>query len=653
MLLVLPGMCTATIEEVRHFDDVVDLFSASPEQVVVDADQCIERLHTLQRKVIELADDERTFENTVEPIRHAMSKSGDAAILKVVHSTLELLKKDAHERKVAQEQAIRLRRELIDMEYSTQLYGILKLYQETHQHSLNDQQQKTLKKALSKFSCVNGDNAESAASRKEINRLERVFAENLTKGLPLVACTQEELAGVPAHKLQQCAQDDQGRYLIQSTWPLYSCANPQTRERLFKAYGQHMHTLNGDVVSQIYAQRNSLARKKGFDNYADQQLSLLLYPEDDKVEQFLGAVSTSFNTIITPYLKNWYQHHEDAALCAGGKIAPWDLNHMMYSGGGHTQSGDVSWDKVREVFFNVTGALFGYDVAVLPHGNRLWHEDIVAAQVKKNDEVVAYILFDPFGRAGKPNKAHYFVTIVPRSREAHQPAVYVAVGSAHKKDDVLDRMSLSSMGSQLVSVLARMNEDVAYKKSGFSYGLLSVLSRYAMNDDVFWNEIAKKCDITVSNQELLNIRKQDSKERLHGIPSSLHMASLALNLSRGESLEKAEVLTHERHFPQFLSVPYTCGGLDSVTLSQFGPATSIQHIYHYIAAFSLYAEWKKHGLFDSDFLERFVAEVLEKAHDVTEIDALIKKFLGIEKLNIDAYFEHLAASLSAVNDPEA
>jgi len=632
-----------SLADINNFNDVVRVFS-NP----LNKDNVNHRIEHVQRTiatVITIDNDARTFANTIEPIAQVLARRGDCAVSKMVHSTVELLLPDADARSQSVELGIHLKNCLIAGENNQQLHQAIEYYAEHNMHSeeLTQEQQDTVQSLIKRFNKNKKAEEKDIALKQEINSLERQFVKNISTVGPIK--------------------------------PLHKCHDAQKRKNIFCAFNAAIHAKNEYIIHQLYAHKNELAHRAGFDHYAAQ---VLRRPESlslKEVELFLQDVSEKsqkYNAALFESLKDTWP---ESVTLHDGKMLPWDTAYTIaqFKKGISNRANHDCFPlhECTQNALNVMANTLGYTVRMVPTENRLWHKDVTAYEISDNETntVVGYLLLDILARSGKPANNGYTVCIVPPAviDGKQQPGVFVGVSnltlpkspakiashssSEEIEDDDNDKQLFCSQSflknviQKLAISLNALLATSAQKKelSSSTVNILPALFTHLMHNENIVRMITNGTSAQISDDVYRELCTQDPFGKIYTISLTLLYAYLGLELSKGVGQKTALKEIYEKHFPVLAYAPECHLPSTSICFSQDTPAPPpalYLLLYTAIVGADVYHEATKQGALDTDLLQQCCKEVFAKNSTVTDLHDSFTTFFGREPSS-DALFKHL------------
>jgi thimet oligopeptidase len=159
------------------------------------------------------------------------------------------------------------------------------------------EEQTLLKRTLDKFRHRGAALDEDA--RKEfleisnnITVLESDYNRVLNEETTTVACTREELEGVPP-EIYEGLEKEGDTYKLPLDYPVYVpvrtyAKNPETRKRMTIAFARRGGRENCDRLSDVLSLRDRLAKLAGFSNFAEYEISIKMAKTPKRVFNFLN-----------------------------------------------------------------------------------------------------------------------------------------------------------------------------------------------------------------------------------------------------------------------------------------------------------------------------------------------------------------------------
>lgn len=278
--------------------------------------------------------------------------------------------------------------------------------------------------------------------QKELAELSTTFSQNISEDATSLQFTKEELRGVPESVLGalEVSEADQ-RYTVKMDYPTYfgvmkNCEVAATRKAVSEAFDNRAYATNKNVLRELIAKRNDLARRLGYPSFAHLFIA-------DKMAKTPEAAQRFVDDLIPRLEKKWQSEfalikehlHPSCVLTEKGEIESYDVPFMM----NHIKTTQLNVDEtlIQEYFpmdatiqalFAIYEAFFNIRFEHIHNGkDELWHKDASTLQVtdKKSGRLVGFIILDLHPREGKYSHACCH-SVVPATRLAVDDGVNFA-----------------------------------------------------------------------------------------------------------------------------------------------------------------------------------------------------------------------------------
>lgn len=419
--------------ELKDIMNVVDVVRLFPKSVNVIEQQLKVHKRAIKKNVkhiLDIPDQERTFENTIKALDNIFSLS-DLAIFAQVMELLSLLHPQQEMRDAARNAIIDTEAFFIELLSNKKLYQACKTYeQHIQRNDLTHEQRYFLTYLMDKFK-RNGlelpDNQLELvkALQKELAALTAEFEKNIAADNRFILCTRDELEGMSDDFIDALKQSDSQTYIVGVDYPTYfpimqQAIRSQTRQKLYYEFNNRGYPENKHLLEQIIAKRDQFARLLGFASYAHFDL-------DDQMAQTPDRVKTFIENLITRSMLKEHQEFkhmtqvlpEGVALTDDGKLQPWDVAyvHNQYK----KRCYNIDEEKIAEYFpveETLKGLLGIYESFLSltfqeEFVRGLWSNDVRLLKVfNKQNQLLGYLLLDLYPRTGKYSHAAHS-TIIP------------------------------------------------------------------------------------------------------------------------------------------------------------------------------------------------------------------------------------------------
>lgn len=422
------------VPELKNIMNIVDLVRLFPKSVNIIEQQTKTYKRAIKKhikRVLDIADEDRTFENTIKALDNVLSLS-DLAIFAQAVQLIDLLHPEQEMRDAARKAVIEIEEFFIEIFGNKKLYQTCKTYAATSasQEQLTQEQRYFLTYIMQQFQRegleLPDDQLEAVkAIRKELATLTAEFDTNIAADNRFVVFSREELEGMSDDFIDALKRSDDGKYIVGVDYPTYfpvmqQAVRSQTRQKLYHEFNNRGYPQNKKLLEQIIAKRDQLARMLGFASYAHFDLDDQMVGNPDRAQAFIENLvdrsthkeSAEFNEIIKVLPTG-------ITLTADGKMQPWDVAYAQNQF--KKERYNLDEEKVSEYFpveETLKGLLGIYESFLSlkfqeEYVRGLWSNDVRLLKVfNKQDQLLGYLLLDLYPRTGKYSHAAHS-TIIP------------------------------------------------------------------------------------------------------------------------------------------------------------------------------------------------------------------------------------------------
>lgn len=295
--------------------------------------------------------------------------------------------------------------------------------------SLNQAQKTTVEHALRDFKLSGIDLPADQQKRygdiqAKLSKLTSQFSNNVldaTQGWHYHTENEADLAGLPA-SIKQAASEtakkkDKPGFVLTLDGPVYSAVLTfadarELRHTFYEAYNTRASDQgptagkwdNAELMEEILALRQELAKLIGFNHYAELSLATKMAESPQQVIQFLEDLAAKAKPAAERDLAELTQWVKDSHQVEG--LNHWDIAY--YSEKLRQAKYSVSSEEIRQYFTlpRVLEGLFGvaqklYGITITEAQTELWHEDARYFEISRDGETIAAFYLDLYSREGK------------------------------------------------------------------------------------------------------------------------------------------------------------------------------------------------------------------------------------------------------------
>lgn len=668
-------MVPQELKSVMNVTDVVRLF---PRNACTIANQMKSYLRAAKKQVkaiVDIDDQERTFENTVKALDNVLALS-DLAIFARALQILDLLSPESDVRESAREAFVKIEAAFIEMLSDKKLYHAFKEYaQRNAQHEqLSNEQRYFIEKMMQDFKRDGLDLPDDQLEqvkilKKELAELSTDFEKNIASDNRTIVMTRDELAGLSDDFINALKTTDDGNYIVGADYPTYFAIMQQatstgTRKKLYDLFNNRAYPQNESVLQQIIAKRDQLAKLLGFTSYAHFDISDQMVQTPERAQAFLDNLLARSEQKEAAEFKALVAHLPSSVqLTVDGKLQPWDYAYAFNSF--KKEKYDLDEEKIAEYFpveQTLKGLLGIYESFLSLRFQEefvkgLWSNDIRLLKVsdKNSDEHLGYLILDLYPRANKYSHAAHCTVIPATFAKSGKPNIEVSVIMANfpkargdkpplfKREDVktffhefghamhalLGRTSIASFSGtavkrDFVEMPSQMLEEWMTDRD-----ILKLISSHyqtgqSLSDEIIDNMLAAKHIATGSFTQ-----------------RQCFLSLLALNYFL-EGQDKNVNDMYQQLQQKF--VKYVAASPDNHFYASFGHLSGYGSKYYgylwsKVFALDMFDQIKKHGLLDASIGTKYITDVIGRGAS-EDPNNLIKNFLGREPRD-DAFFKDM------------
>lgn len=233
-------------------------------------------------------------------------------------------------------------------------------------------------------------------------------------------CNDEDLQGIPDAIKQSWWDNEKQAYKITLQQPCYGpvmqYANSQgLRKQLYQAAITRASEItefnqgkidwnNQPLIERLLTLRKQLANLLGYKNYADVSTATKMAQNAQTAFNFVEEIAQKAKPFAQ---KDWQQLQSHALTMNLKQLELWDtsyvaenLRQQQYSYSEQEVREYFTQSKVIEGLFAICKTLFNIEILPAKHLNT-WHEDVLAYEIKANNNTIAYFYMDLYAREHK------------------------------------------------------------------------------------------------------------------------------------------------------------------------------------------------------------------------------------------------------------
>ena len=400
-------------------------FETTPEQVAATAAKTIAAGNAALDRIGKVTPAEATFANTHVALDDFGFQTGLASERL---GLIEQTSTNAAVRDAATDAIKKLSEWTVGVDYREDDYRVLKYFAGTkpqltsEDKKLFDETLRDYRRAGLELPATQRDEVEKL--RKELTALETDFANNVTKAEKSVKFTRAELAGVPEDFLTQTKTgDDEYTVKANITWHyltvIDNASREATRQKIMLAECNLAREANVPLIEKILARRDTLAKKLGYNNYADYQIEPKMAKNAATATKFLEDLKTGLQPKFAAELEQFRQLKIKQTGDTNAQIFTWDWRY--YSNELKKQKYNVDAEQLRVYFpmdrvldglFAIYQRIFGLKFEKMePPYKWIGDLQLYAVSDAKTGEPMGMFYLDLFPREGKYNHFAMFPII--------------------------------------------------------------------------------------------------------------------------------------------------------------------------------------------------------------------------------------------------
>jgi len=373
--------------------------------------------------IIEVPDDERTYENTLGALDDVNARLVNALTFPQV---LALLSPHAEDRDVGNAVEAALTEWQIETGKREDLYRAIKAYADL-QPKLEGERARLLEHTMRDYrrdgmALSAEEREELKALQVELSDLSIEFNKRAQEDETTVLLTREELPGMPADFLEGIPMVagvyavPLDNYTTAEIWRV--CPDETTRMKLWVAYKRKGGEANVRTLERMLELRAEIARKLGYRHSADYQTEVLMTKNADRVMRF-------YDELIPLVRKKSDLDFAELRELKRRDTGQWDADfyawdYWYYAAMAQLEKYSVDMDRIREYFplqqvmdglFGICGTLYGLEFRdatadARAEGIYFWHDDLKFWRIYDQDsgDLIAELYTDlhprPFKRGG-------------------------------------------------------------------------------------------------------------------------------------------------------------------------------------------------------------------------------------------------------------
>jgi len=663
------------LAHIHTIDDVKNLFPKTAQEIAILTERYIKEAQKDLEAIIAIPADKRTFKNTA----WALDRATAFANVHMFGSAVSVLKEvspDAAIREAASKALAIISAFEVDWVSSNiALYKGFKAYAQGNakEEQLDDEQRYFITETMEDFKRAGLDlpveKLEQVKKiKKELIDLGLAFSTNIANDKSSIQVGRDGLKGLEDDFIDNLKRADDGSYVLGVDYPTYinvmaNCSVSDTRKRLRNIFNNRAYPVNEQILKDIIAKRDELARLLGYKSFAHLNLDSEMIKTPEHAHTFLQNLlvklnkkeQQEFDRLIADLPKS-------VSLTANGKMQPWDIGFTFNEY--KKKHFAVDENKVAEYFqlepsidgmFAIYQQFFGLRFEKVDAGG-FWHKEVKAIKVyaEKSNDLLAYLLLDLHPRQNKFSHAACFdiVPAVDNDKKIWPVVTFVVANfpkSTKTKPSLLRRSQVSTLfhefGHAMHNILGR-TQLASFSGTATKMDFVELPSQ--MLEEWLWDpQILKnlskhyKTGEHLPDQLISNIIALKNFNIGSHLQRQIFFSSLALEYYKGGQQNDLAGIYYklntdiQRHIaPDDQTHMYA--SFDH--LLEYG-ARYYGYLWSRVLSVDVFEQIKQRGLLNQEVGSRYVATILGKGGS-KDPNELLKDFLGREA-NDEAFIKSL------------
>lgn len=649
---------------IKSAEEVRTLFPQTPQEIEARAHCSIEITKKLLNILVAHKPEERNFENTILAFDR-ISALSDLPVMASILEIIEYVHPNEKMRHAAHEQQIKIKEFFVDAILNNRdLYRAFKEYIEQKREFLRPDQEYYIQETMAEFKRAGLDLPDDELEQvkkvqKLLAALTTEFEANVAADNRTIQVQVDELLGLDNDFIATLKHTPEDLFLLGVDYPTYfnvmeNCTVSDTRKKLYEAFQNRGYPTNDDVLKNIIARRDELAKLLHFVDYATLDVDAEMAKTPGRVVKFLQELYAKTSVKADREYTSWKKSLPlSVSLTKEAKFNPWDMAFVknQYKKE-HLQIDERQLSEYFPMEHAIKGLLEIYEQFLsvrfeqLPaHG--FWHEDVqlVATYSKQNNQLLGYLLLDLYPRPYKYSHACH-ATIIPAVKfedDTLWPQVSIVIANFPKstatKPSLLKRDDVSTFFHEFGHAMhALFGRTYLASQAGTNVKRDFVEMPSQMLEEWLWNnDILKMVSKHYKTGEQLPDTLIEKIKLLKHFDSGdwaqrqVYLSFMALELfllgaqKNPYEIQKrlyTELRPHVAFYPED-HMYASFGHLTGYAARYYG------YLWSKVYALDLFAYIKEHGLLNPEIGQRYIDEVIGKGGSC-DPNQLLKNFLGRE-----------------------
>lgn len=379
------------------------------------------------KKIVDVPDGERTFQNTVGAVDDLMARlHRDAAFLWF----MAVVSTDAAERDQARSADKAIEDWDVELSKREDLYNAVKAYAAT-EPELEGEHKRLLERLLrdyrrSGMELPSDKRDRMKALELELNELKLEFQKNLQNDDSRFLATRDELEGVPDDFLETLDRSGE-LYVLTIDYPTLNAITRQcevgaTRQKMLFTFRRRGGSHNIEILEKILSRRSEIAALLGYEHWADYVLEERMAKDAATVAAFYEDLRPRVRKKAEADFAEFEAAKREHTGDPKATFQVWDFSfytsHLAkskYSVDHNMLREYFPMDRVTEGLFKITERIYGLEYRDITDkaqekGLPIWHEDVQLYEVwdRESGEHLGSFYLDLHPRQGKYGHAAKF-----------------------------------------------------------------------------------------------------------------------------------------------------------------------------------------------------------------------------------------------------
>lgn len=400
------------------------VFESSAQDIHQNRELILKAAEKIIEKIVNIKNDERTFENTVAPLDQIESIVGT---MEGRHYLLKDTSPLKEVRDAAMESFLKVEDWLVEFKHHRGIYEAVNVVAKTN-HGLQGEDLRFLENVLkgfelSGFHLPQDQQDQIKVLEKEIEEIKAKISVNLKESdaKTVMLLSEEQVKEVPAKELKQLNKNEEGKFIIRPSISsemgmIFKYVKDETiRRELYVMRSSRAQDTNPPLIIDLLKKRLEMAKLLGYDNWAAYRMQTKMAQTPERASTFLTELETGLEVKFRDELKTLAQIKAKELGLPQAEIMPWDMTRYIRLYEESTVQLDLTafkkyfeYSRVLQGLFKVYETTFHINIKKIPAPS-VWEKEVELLQISDKDsgEVKGYIYLDMFPRPETNKKGHF------------------------------------------------------------------------------------------------------------------------------------------------------------------------------------------------------------------------------------------------------